>query len=211
LRKIFSTALFAPIQYFAHLAACSQATIELFCHYSRQSYRNRYVIYGANGPLALSVPVVKASGTKTLSKDVRVSYDTPWNEVHWKSIESAYNSSPYYLYYKDDLEPLFTKKWHFLNDLNEAALQITMECTGVDTPLTYSTAYHSEYPSMEDFREIIHPKTDSRADKDFTPQSYRQVFGIGKPFVPNLSILDLIFNKGPESLLVLRDSILTKN
>ncbi len=207
LKKIFSPALFAPVHYFAHLAACSQATIELYCNYSRQSYRNRYVIYGANGPLALSVPVVKASGKKTLTKDVRVSYDTPWNEVHWKSIEAAYNSSPYYLYYKDDIEPLFTKKWDFLRDLNEAALSVTMECTGVDTPVLYSTDYHSEYAFKEDLREVIHPKIDFQTDGDFVPLPYRQVFGIGKPFIPNLSILDLIFNKGPESLLVLRDSI----
>lgn len=92
-------------------------------------------------------------------------------------------------------------------DLNEAALRITMECTGVDTPITYSEDYHSEYTSMKDLREVIHPKKDVLADSDFTPLPYRQVFGIGKSFIPNLSILDLIFNKGPESLLVLRDSI----
>jgi hypothetical protein len=138
---------------------------------------------------------------------VRVSYDTPWNEVHWKSIEAAYNSSPYYLYYKDDIEPLLTKKWRFLRDLNEAALRITMECVGVDTPITYSEEYYSEYASVQDLREMIHPKRDYQEDSDFIAQPYRQVFGIAQPFIPNLSILDLIFNKGPESLLILRDSI----
>lgn len=207
MKKIFSSALFAPVQYFAHLAACSQATLELYCNYSRQSYRNRYIIYGANGPLPLSVPVVKVPGKKTFTKDVRISYDTPWNEVHWKSIEAAYNSSPYYLYYKDDIEPLFTHKWDFLKDLNEAALRITMDCTGVDTPVAYSEDFHPEYPSMKDLREVIHPKIGILADTDFMAQPYRQVFGPGKSFIPNLSILDLIFNKGPESLLVLRDSI----
>ncbi|WP_062125625.1 WbqC family protein [Geofilum rubicundum] len=211
MKKIFSSALFAPVHYFAHLAACSQAVIELHCHYSRQSYRNRYVIYGANGPMPLTVPVVKESGKKTATKEVRVSYDTPWNEVHWKSIEAAYNSSPYYLYYKDDIEPLFTKKWDLLSDLNAEALRITMECTGVDTPITYSREYHSGNTEMLDLREVIHPKKDFHTDKQFLPRQYRQVFGIEKPFVPNLSILDLIFNKGPESLLVLRDSLTVIN
>jgi hypothetical protein len=206
LKKIFSSALFAPVQYFAHLTASSQAIIEAYCNYSRQSYRNRYLIYGANGPLPLSVPVVKVSGKKTRTRDVRVSYDTPWNEVHWKSIEAAYNSSPYYLYYKDDIEPLFAKKWDFLKDLNAAALRITMECTGVDTPVIYSEEFQLEYASVKDLREVIHPKKDLLTDSDFVPQPYRQVFGAGKSFIPNLSILDLIFNKGPESLLVLRDS-----
>jgi hypothetical protein len=81
-----------------------------------------------------------------------------------------------------------------------------MACTGVDTPITYSSTYHSEFAAMTDLREAIHPKKPFYADSQFVPQPYRQVFGIKKPFVPNLSILDLIFNKGPESLLVLRDS-----
>lgn len=208
MKKIFSSALFAPVQYFTHLEACSQATIELYCNYSRQSFRNRYVIYGANGPLALSVPVVKVPGKKIFTKDVRISYDTPWNEVHWKSIEAAYNSSPYYLYYKDEIEPIFTKKWEFLKDLNEASLRIAMECCDVHTPITYTNDYHTVYdPSVQDLRDIIHPKKDLTTDLAFKPQNYRQVFATGKNFIPNLSILDLIFNKGPESLLVLRDSI----
>lgn len=204
---IFSTVLFAPIQYFAHLYNANEAYIEHFCIYSRQSYRNRLVIYGANGLLPLSVPVVKKSGEKTITRDVRVSYDTPWNEVHWKSIESAYNSSPYYLYYKDDIEPIFRKKWDFLVDMNLAALIVAMECTGVDTVIKVTESYKDTYPEAEDYRNAIHPKIDSLTDQMFKPQPYRQVFqGVGG-FIPNLSILDLIFNKGPESLLVLRDSL----
>jgi len=208
LKKIFSSAIFAPIHYFSHLEACCEATIELYCNYSRQSYRNRYVIYGANGALPLTVPVIKESGKKTLTRDIRISYDIPWRETHWKSIEAAYNSSPYYLYYKDDIELLFTKKWDFLKDLNQAALEITMEATGVQTPVVYSSEYFSEYTSAKDLRDIIHPKKKFKEDKSFIPAKYRQVFGINKDFLPNLSILDLIFNKGPESLLVLRDSII---
>src|SRR5690606_33893615 len=145
----------------------------------------------------------------TFTKDVRVSYDTPWNEVHWKSIEAAYNSSPYYLYYKDDIEPIFKKKCTFLKDLNEAALRIAIECCDLDTPVSYSEDFHPVYAaSVKDLREVIHPKKDLEADTEFRPQPYRQVFGPGKAFIPNLSILDLIFNKGPESPLVLRDSLI---
>lgn len=207
--RIFSSALFPPVQYFVHLEAASEACIEVFDRYERQSYRNRYLLYGANGPLTLSVPVVKPKGKQVPMKDVRLSYDTPWHQIHWKSIEAAYNSSPYYLYYKDELEPLFSGKWKYLLDLNQKALELTMAACDIATPLRHTTQYHTEYPNALDLRNQIHPKLDFKKDCFFIPQSYRQVFGWDKAFVPNLSILDLLFNKGPESLLVLRDSLLT--
>ena len=207
MKAIFSSALFAPIQYFAYLASASEATIELYDSYSRQSYRNRYVINSATGPQALSVPVTKVSGKKILTRDVRLSYDTPWHEIHWKSIEAAYNSSPFYLFYKDGIEELFRKRWTFLKDLNEAALTLAMDYADLDTPISYTEAYYADYSDREDFRDIIHPKKDLSINSSFKPVPYWQPFGTGKSFIPNLSVLDLIFNMGPESPLILRDSI----
>ncbi|SKB91992.1 WbqC-like protein family protein [Alkalitalea saponilacus] len=206
LKKIFSTSIFPPVHYFAHLASCQEAVIERYCNYSRQTYRNRYVILGANGVLPLTVPVVKTSGKKTCTKDVEVDYDTPWNQVHWKSIEAAYNSSPYYIYYKDDIEPIFTKKWKYLLDMNQYALEVAMECTGVSAKISFTKEWQREY-QHPDFRDSIHPKKNYSVDKSFRPEPYRQVFALNQPFIPNLSILDLLFNKGPESLIVLEKSI----
>ena len=208
--KIFSSAFFGPVQYFAHLASTEIACIEHHCHYSRQTYRNRFVIRGANGALPLSAPVVKCSGVKTVTKDTRLSYDTPWNQVAWKSIEAAYNSSPYFLYYKDDIEPIFSQKWMFLVDMNMAALKVAMDCTGIDATIKTTTSFINSYEDVDDLRELIHPKVNYQADSLFYPTRYRQVFEPEGEFIPNLSILDLIFNKGPESLLVLRDSIVAR-
>jgi hypothetical protein len=207
LKKVFSSALFGPVQYFAHLASESEALIEVFCNYARQTYRNRYVIAGANGSLALSVPVVKTHGNKVLTKDVLVSYDTPWNEVHWKSIEAAYSSSPYYQYYKDDIEPLFHKKWKYLLDLNMVATEIAIECTGLGVRIIQSQNYIEETNELIDLRETIHPKKSHEEDTLFKHETYRQVFMDKHCFLPNLSILDLIFNKGPEALIVLENCI----
>lgn len=205
--KLFSTALFAPIQYFAHLTTEDQALIEINCHYARRTYRNRYVILGANGPMALSVPIEKIHGQKVPTRDVTIAYDTPWQDLHWKSIVSAYNSSPYFLYYRDDFEPLFQKSWKYLIDLNSAVTDVCLRCLDVDTTLEYTQQYYLPTENDLDLRDFIHPKKELSSDALFQPVAYRQVFNTEGDFIPNLSILDLIFNKGPESILVLKASL----
>ncbi len=208
MRKIFSLALFPPIQFFSHLSTVDEALIEIYCHYSRQSYRNRYVILAANGVLNLSVPIIKVSGKKTFTKDVRIDNSSGWNKIHWKSIEAAYQSSPFFIYYKDDFEPLYKKEWKYLLDLDLEALRITQECTALDTKITLTDHYHLKQSKFKDYREIIHPKVSIHKDKTFQPLAYRQLFN-REEFIPNLSILDLIFNKGPESLIILENSIIS--
>lgn len=204
---VFGPALFPPIRYFGHLIEGSEALIEANCHYSRQTYRNRYLILGANGVMPLSVPVEKISGTKICTKDVLVSYDTPWNEIHWKSIVSAYNASPYFQYYDLDIEAIFKRKWKYLLDMNLHSVQIILDCLGLSTKISLTNEYLSPDYYLNDFREIIHPKKEQNIDNDFRVIPYRQVFGEKPGFTGNLSILDLLFNKGPESLLILRDSV----
>ncbi len=207
MKVILGCALFAPVQYFVHLARATDALIEVCDSYNRKSYRNRFVIYGANGPMALSLPVVNESGKKSMTRDVRIAYHLPWPDNHIRSIESAYNSSPYYLYYRDEIDAMLQKKWTFLKDLNEAALAFAMECADLDlSVIRYTEDFFGTYDDRRDLRELIHPRIDIAQDAEFNPQSYRQVMGLGKEFVPNLSILDLIFNKGPETPLILRDS-----
>lgn len=207
--KIFSSSLFGPVHYFTHLLSAKKVLIETSCNYPRQTYRNRYVILGANGLMSLSVPIEKEHGKKTLTRNVKIAYDTPWQDLHWKSIVAAYNSSPFFLYYRDDLEPFFNKKWKYLLDLNMASTEWAMDIIDIETELIPTQDYYSPTKEDLDLRELIHPKKEWQIDPTFQPQPYRQVFNLDGTFIPNLSVLDLIFNKGPESLLILRDSLVT--
>lgn len=203
---IFGSAFFPPIQYFAHLISQSEALVEANCNYSRQTYRNRYLLSGANGVLQMTIPAEKVSKQKTKTKDIQISYDTPWQELHWRSIVSAYNASPYFQYYDIDIEPFFNKKWKYLLDMNLASVQTIIECLGLNTSIVLTDDYLPEDQYLEDYRETIHPKIDISVDTSFIAVPYRQIFEEKHGFLPNLSILDLLFNKGPESLLVLKES-----
>lgn len=204
---VLGPALFPPIQYFARIALYDKVFIEGHCHYTRQTYRNRYLIAGPSGVMPLTVPVEKVSGKKIKTKDIRVSYDTPWNDLHWKSIVSAYNASPYFQFYDLYLEPLFSKKWEYLIDLDLAALDTLMECLEIKTEVHLTKEFEPSEQYPADYREIIHPKKPANPDSQFISIPYRQVFEQRQGFLPNLSILDLLFNKGPESLIVLQQSL----
>ena len=202
---IFSTSFFPPVQYFTHLYSAKGVLMEAWEHYQKKTFRNRYMIYGANGVVPLSVPVEKSDIQKQIIKDVRIAYHTIWNETHWKTIESAYNSSPYFLYYEDEIHAIFNKKWKFLFDMNLASINAILNCLDIKINIELTATYKISEYYENDLRELIQPKNDFRNDMKFTPIEYRQVFGLKYNFVPNLSILDLLFNKGPETLLVLRD------
>ena len=113
-----SSAYLAPVEYYSEIAKADDVFIEGHDYYLKQTYRNRCLIAAANGQMALSIPVEKASGEKILTRDVRISDHTDWQLNHWRSIESAYNSTPFFEYYKDDLLPFYEKKWTYLMDFN---------------------------------------------------------------------------------------------
>ncbi len=209
---ILSNYYFGNIQAFSHIINCRSVVIEQNDHYSRQSFRNRTTILAANWPMNLIVPVVKPKG-KIRTKDILISYDTNWQKNHWMSIFSAYNSSPFFEYYKDDLHPLFQKQWKYLIDLNSNALELTLEMIEANPTIEYSNEYINHVPDGSlDLREVIHPKKDYKIfDRDFSPVKYHQVFSETTDFIPNLSILDLIFNKGPEAYSVLEKSLAEHN
>ena len=129
---LLSTAYFAPIQYYSKLLAYSMIYIEQYEHFNKQTYRNRCNILGANGSISLVIPVVKGRGPKILMKDLRVSYDVDWQRNHWRTIFSAYNSSPYFEFYKDELEPFFERKWKFLLDLNLSIHEVICDLLEVE-------------------------------------------------------------------------------
>lgn len=197
---LFNTAYFPPVPYFSALLQAGKVFIEQYENFGKQSYRNRCEIMTANGVISLPVPVAKAN-SKTLIKDLRIVYATPWQKLHFKGIESAYKNSPYYEYYIDEIQPFFEKKETFLLDLNMSILQKIMECLKVNKTIQLTTDYIPEgEATYRDLRDAFHPKP-ARRKQEFQSAHlpYRQTFSDRFDFIPALSILDLLFCCGPES------------
>ena len=200
-----STAYLGPIQLYTKLLAYDQICLEAQENYLKQTYRNRCIIAAANGPQALTVPIVKPDTLKCLTKDIRISDHGNWRHLHWNALVSAYRMSPFFEYYEEDFAPFYEKKYEFLFDFNEELCRLVCELIDIHPVIERTAEYKMEFTVDEaDFREIIHPKKDFRtADTAFVPQPYYQVFESKLGFLPNLSIIDLLFNMGPESLLIL--------
>lgn len=200
---LLSTAYFPPIAYFCAIKQYGSVYIEQYENFGKQSYRNRCEIMTANGVIPLTVPVAKAN-SKTCIKDLKIVYQTNWQKLHYKGIESAYKNSPYYEYYIDDLIPFFERKETFLFDLNQSLLELLLSFLHLKTPMLLTEDYIAEGDtSYIDFRNAIHPKASRRSPGAEYPQApYRQTFSDRMPFIPNLSILDLLFCCGPEAKLI---------
>src|SRR5690554_2136573 len=201
---LLSTACFAPVQYFSKLEQFESIYIEQHEHFHKQTYRNWYEILAANGRLSLVVPVVKGRGRKINIKDLRISYDTDWQRNHWRTIFSAHNSSPFFEFYQDDIQPFFEKSWKFLFDFNLKILENLCDLLEIEPNLVLTEDFEQVPDGTLNFREAISPKKHrTKNDPQFFPQPYTQVFHEKFGFVPNLSILDLLFNEGPNCLNVL--------
>ena len=207
---LLSSAYLAPIQYYTKLISYPVVYIEYCESYLKQSYRNRTVIVTANGPLQLSLPVSDGPGAKGPIRDIKLSYDQLWQQMHWRGISSAYNNSPFFEYYADDLAPFFhEKKWKYLFDFNTEIQTAIIKAINLKVTIKYTADYipWGEVPeSTADFRYIIHPKQQN-PDQSFYPTLYTQVFHEKWGFVPNLSIIDLLFNEGPQTINHLRSCI----
>lgn len=160
-----------------------------------------------NGVLNLIIPTVH-DGRMGIVKEVRIDYATPWQRVHWRSIESAYNNTPYYLYYKDALKPFFEQKYELLFDFNFQLTLTLMKLLRAEREVT-TTSTFTPYRE-QDLRQLIHPKQSKKQDYPLRLKiPYYQVFEDKFGFVPNLSVIDLLFNEGPQSTPYLQ-SLLTQ-
>jgi len=191
---LLSTAYFPPISWIKKALNADKVLIEAYETYPKQTYRNRCRIMTANGMLPLSIPVTKANGRNTRTKDIEIFYDEPWQRLHWRSIDAAYSNSPFYLYYKDELEKFFSVKSRFLLDHNLEIMLSVFRVLEKKIDISLTTEYIHQPEGLTDLRNTFTPKKEVKKSH-FIP--YHQVFEERYGFMADLSIIDLLFNEGP--------------
>ncbi|WP_158799473.1 WbqC family protein [Pedobacter sp. L105] len=194
---IFPIFYLPPVSYFSALQANHfEFVLEKEEHFPKQTYRNRATVHSPNGPLDLFLPVIKGSKYHTRMKDVRISYDFKWQRLHWLSLESCYRNSAYFEFYEDELAPFYHKKFEFLFDYNLELLQWIFKQLKKAPELQFTTEYMDDVPFEKDYRSKLHFK-----DPEFLAPAkpYYQVFEDRNGFLPNMSIVDLLFNQGPQA------------
>ncbi len=196
---------FGSIAQFVAIAQAENVVFENEDNFQKQTYRNRTYIYGANGKLLLTVPI-KHSGKEIRQhyKDIRIENDFEWQQLHWKSLETAYRTSPFFEYYEDELVSLFQKKKEFLLDFNYECMQILFDCLQLDISFSKTKSYHKNPENLIDKRQLVN----ARRENEYPLESYIQVFSEKYGFLSNLSILDLLFNEGTNALTYLEHQVI---
>ena len=192
------TSYWPNLHYFFYVLNASIINIEQFDNYSKQSYRNRTQILSANGILNLSIPIKKNKSEKVINS-IEISYKEDWQKNHWRAITSAYKNSPYFDFFEEDLKVFYSNKYNLLIDYNTDQLKFIVKVLKQKKNIQLTKQYESNPDSVIDLRTIIHPKQSYLSDKlvaNKLDQSYYQTFENKISFTPNLSILDLLFNKG---------------
>lgn len=166
-------------------------TFEMEDNFQKQTNRNRMYIYSPNGVQMLNIPIKHSKEKHQKYKDVRIENAFDWQKNHFKSLEAAYRTSPFFEYFEDDMLPIFEKNHTFIMDLNFEIFEIINNCLGISLPFSKTEEYFHEAINYNDFRFLANGKKDT-----FTNDPYTQVFNEKEGFIPNLSILDLLFNEG---------------
>ena len=196
----------APLTFYARLYANRELIIDGNAPFTKQTYRNRAVIATENGTQSLTIPVVHDGG-RTAMRDVRISEHGNWRRQHWNAIVSAYRKSPFFDYYADDFAHFYEEKDGFLMDFDIRLHNVISELLGLQHTLTTNDE-KSGFPcgTIEDIRHIAEPErvADVSGMKSIP---YYQVFMQRHGFIPNLSIVDLLFNMGPEGLIILDEMV----
>ena len=196
---IIHPSYFPSISHFAVIAKADVVTFEMEDNFQKQTNRNRMYIYSPNGIQLLNVPVKHSKEAHQRTKDVKLETAFDWQKQHFKSLEAAYRTSPFFEYFEDDILPIFKKKHTYLMDLNLETMSIVSKCLRLDFDYTETDEYFHEVNDKTDFRNLINGKKDTSV---FEP--YTQVFGEKHGYLNNLSILDLLFNEGRYALEYLR-------
>ncbi|MBR1401880.1 MAG: WbqC family protein [Prevotella sp.] len=223
---LLSSTYFGPVQWYQKLNRYDVCLIEQHDSFIKQTFRNRCVIATTNGTQTLSIPIEHASQDQPLHsaqkmRDIGISDHGNWRHLHWYALQSAYGESPFFDYYIDDLRPFFEQKWEYLLDFNMAITEKMCKLLDIRPNIRLTAAYGKPIsddscedglrrrdddscmaPQLSDFREAIRPKHPI-PDDEFNPTPYYQVYQQKHGFLPNLSILDLLFNEGNESILYL--------
>jgi hypothetical protein len=193
---IVSTAYLPPIAFFVSIVETKRITVEQHENYLKQTYRNRCHILSANGILPLSIPVIKTDGNHTKLINIQISNINNWQLNHWRAIESAYNKSPFFLYYRDELETFYLRKFNNLLEFNSELLSFLLRKIGLKIEIIFSDDFLSIQNEENDLRFKFSPKKEEVIQFPHYYQVFEEKFG----FIPNLSIIDLLFNEGPETL-----------
>jgi hypothetical protein len=196
---LLSTAYLPNIEYFGVIKAANHVWIENHETYARQTYRNRCYIAGPNGRQMLIIPVVRPNGNHTSINEILIDNKQAWQKIHWRSIETAYNRSAFFQYYKDEFETLFTEPYYKLIDFNQKALWKLLKILHIDKNILLTEKYSAEWPEeIIDLRNEIVPNRKGILSNVYF-ESYFQPFSPKYGFLPNLSVIDLLFNQGPYS------------
>jgi hypothetical protein len=186
---------FPSISHFVSMVQADSITFEMEDNFQKQTNRNRMYIYSPNGIQLLNIPVKHSKQAHQKTKDVRLETAFDWQKQHFKSLEAAYRTSPFFEYFEDAISPIFTKKHTFLMDLNFETIEIVSKCLGFTFESQKTIEYFHEMTSYNDFRPLANGKKDPN-----TFENYTQVFGDKHGYINNLSILDLLFNEGRHAL-----------
>jgi len=196
---------FPSIAHFVIITKANTLLFEVEDNYQKQTYRNRFYMYGANGKQLLNIPIKHTGNNRQKYKDVKIENDFKWQKQHWKSLQTAYRTSPFFEFYEDELAPLFEKKQEFLLDLNLKTIELVADCLQIEMAFDKTTSYEKQHTNFIDFRVLI----EAKKEKNYAFEEYTQVFSSKHGFIENLSILDLLFNEGPNTISYLEDQHLT--
>lgn len=198
---LFIPTYFAPISQYVEILKYDKIIFEVEDNFQKQTYRNRCNIYGANGKLQLNIPIIHNKGIRQKTKEVKINNSSNWQTQHFKSLSIAYRSSPYFEYYENDLSELLLKKHTFLLDLNIKTHEFVMDALQENIPYLKTQIYEVT-PEKKDFRQLAIAKKEPH----FGFKEYYQVFIDKFGFIENLSVLDLLFMKGPSAEIYLKNN-----
>ena len=194
---------FPSISHFVAMAQADSIVFEMEDNFQKQTNRNRTLIYSPNGIQLLNIPIKHSKEKHQKTKDVKLETAFDWQKQHFKSLEAAYRTSPFFEYFEDAISPIFTKKHTFLMDLNLETMSIVSQCLGMPFEYAATTEYFHEVNDCKDLRSLVNGKKDTSSF-----ESYTQVFGDKHGYLNNLSILDVLFNEGRFALEYLKNQTL---